>query len=71
MFAGEVYPYRIAGADNIMIGPVHIGVNATLYATRAKIIIKQHFFAGSGFAAIAGDYMPILVRFIDTVNEAD
>ena len=51
--------------------PASIGVNATIFTTRAKVIIKQHFVAGPGLTIITGDHMPVLGRFIDTVSDAD
>lgn len=66
------YPFNIAGAENIEAGEcVSIGVGATIFTTRAKLIIKQHFIAGPGLTVITGDHMPILGRFIDTISDTD
>ena len=41
------YPFVINGIDNIICGEsVSIGVGATLFCTRAKIVIKGHFVSG-------------------------
>lgn len=66
------YPFHIAGIENIYMSEnVSIGVNSTIFTTRAKLIIKQHFVSGSGLTIITGDHMPILGRFLDTVNDDD
>lgn len=66
------YPYDIAGVENIqMEEPSSIGPNSTIYTTRAKLIIKQHFLSGPGLTIITGDHMPIMGRFIDTISDAD
>lgn len=69
---GIKYPYHIQGVDNIVVnGCISIGVNSTIFTTRAKLIIKKHFIAGPGLTIITGDHMPILGKFIDTVSDAD
>lgn len=66
------YPFNIAGAENMDVGEsVSIGPGATIYTTRAKLIIKGHFLSGPGLTVVTGDHMPILGRFIDTVSDAD
>lgn len=40
-------------------------------ATRAKIIIKNHFVSGPGLTIITGDHMPIIGKFIDEVTNDD
>lgn len=54
-----------------MDSPVSIGENATIYTTRAKLIIKQHFVAGPGLTIITGDHMSIPGQFLDEVTDAD
>lgn len=66
------YPYSIVGVENIIMdSPVSIGENATIYTTRAKLIIKQHFVAGPGLTIITGDHMSIPCKFLDEVTDAD
>ena len=66
------YPYSIVGVENIIMdSPVSIGENATIYTTRAKLIIKQHFVAGPGLTIITGDHMSIPGQFLDEVTDAD
>lgn len=66
------YPFNIAGAKNIIVGEsVTIEAGATIFTTRAKLIIKGHFVAGPGLTIITGDHMPIIGHFLDTVTDAD
>ena len=66
------YPFNIAGVENIQMAEnVNIGVNSTIFTTRAKLIIKQHFVSGPGLTIITGEHMPMLGRFLDTVSDAD
>ena len=67
-----LYPFNIAGVKNIkMEENVSIGANSTIFTTRAKLIIKQHFVSGPGLTIITGDHMPILGKFLDTVSDID
>ena len=67
-----IYPFNIAGVENIKMDEnVSIGANSTIFTTRAKLIIKQHFVSGPGLTIITGDHMPILGRFLDTVSDID
>lgn len=66
------YPFNVAGVENIQMAEnVNIGVNSTIFTTRAKLIIKQHFVSGPGLTIITGDHMPMLGRFLDTISDAD
>ena len=66
------YPFNIQGVNNIKVdNNVSIGVGATIFTTRAKLIIKQHFVSGPGLTIITGDHMSIVGRFIDTVSDGD
>lgn len=66
------YPFNINGAENIVTdNNVSIGKGATIYTTRAKLIIKQHFIAGPNLTVITGDHMSILGRFLDTIRDSD
>lgn len=66
------YPFKIAGAENIIVGEsVSIGAGSLIFTTRAKLIIKQHFVSGPGLTVVTGDHMPILGRYIDTITDED
>ena len=66
------YPYIIRGIDNLFFGPsINIGSRATIFTTRARLIIKGHFVAGPGLTIVTGDHMPLVGRFIDEVKDAD
>ena len=69
---GVEYPFKIAGAENIIVGEsVSIGAGSLIFTTRAKLIIKQHFVSGPGLTIITGDHMPMIGRFLDTITDAD
>lgn len=64
------YPYKIAGAENIIVEEcVSIGAGSLIFTTRAKLIIKQHFVSGPGLTIITGDHMPMMGRFLDTITD--
>lgn len=66
------YPFFIIGENNIQLAEhVNIGAGSTIFTTRAKLIIKQHFVSGPGLTIITGDHMPLLGRFLDTISDAD
>ena len=66
------YPFNILGVNNIqMENNVSVGVGATIFTTRAKLIIKQHFVSGPGLTIVTGDHMPVIGRFLDSVSDAD
>lgn len=66
------YPYVISGANNIITEqPINIGVNATLYSTGAKLIIKKHFISGPGLTIITGDHHYIAGRYLDSITDSD
>lgn len=66
------YPYHILGVENIIASEnVSIGTGATIYTTRAKLIIKQHFVSGPNLTVITGDHMPMVGRFLDTILDVD
>lgn len=66
------FPSRIAGIHNIeSTGPFNIGSGATIFTTRARLIIKGHFVAGPGLTIITGDHMPVVGSFIDDVKDTD
>lgn len=50
-------------AENVSIGP-----GATIYTTRAKLIIKEHVISGPNLTIITGDHKYILGRWLDTVK---
>ena len=65
-------PFIIEGTENIIADtPMSIGPGATIYTTRAKIIIKEHFVSGPNLTIITGDHLPIIGRFLDTVSNAE
>lgn len=66
------FPYIILGVENIMAGNhISIGAGSTIYTTRAKLIIKDHFVSGPNLTIITGDHMPMIGRYLDEVNDAD
>ena len=66
------YPFFVLGVENLLVGEsVNIGAGCTIFTTRAKLIIKQHFVSGPGLTIITGDHMPINGRFLDTITDAD
>ena len=66
------YPYVIQGLENIQCGEsVNIGVGATLFCTRAKLVFKGHFVSGPHLTIITGDHMPVVGRYLDTVTDLD
>lgn len=67
-----LFPYHIEGVENIIAEDnVHIGAGCTIFTTRAKLIIKQHFVSGPNLSIVTGDHMPLLGRFLDTVGDDD
>lgn len=65
-------PFQIAGIQNIEAEePISIGVNSTIYTTRAKLIIKKHFVAGPNLTIITGDHHYMVGRFLDTIHDED
>ena len=72
-FSGGVnYPYIIAGVENICIGEnVYIGPNATIYTTRAKLIIKDHVMIAPNVTIITGDHKYVAGRYIDTITDEE
>ena len=66
------YPYHIQGIQNIIAEDnISIGIGSTIYTTKAKVYIRNHFVSGPNLTIISGDHMPIVGRFIDTINECD
>lgn len=66
------YPYVISGSNNIITEqPINIGVNATLYSTVAKLIIKKHFVSGPGLTIITGDHHYIAGKYLDSLTDFD
>lgn len=66
------YPYVIQGLENIKCGEsVNIGVGATLFCTRAKLVFKGHFVSGPHLTIITGDHMPLLGKYLDEVTDLD
>lgn len=66
------YPYIIRGTQNIIAEePISIGPNATIYTTRAKLIIKKHFISGPNLTIITGDHHYIVGKFLDEVKDQD
>lgn len=65
-------PFQIAGIHNIVAEePISIGVNSTIYTTRAKLIIKKHFVSGPNLTIITGDHHYMVGRFLDTIHDED
>jgi acetyltransferase-like isoleucine patch superfamily enzyme len=51
------YPYNIKGMKNIFINDgVKIGDGATIYSTKAKVIIGKNSFSGPNLTIITGDH---------------
>lgn len=66
------YPYIIRGIQNINAEePISIGPNATIYTTRAKLIIKKHFISGPNLTIITGDHHYMVGKFLDEVKDQD
>ena len=66
------FPHNIRGIHNIVADDnIGIGIGSTIFATRAKLIIKQHFISGPNLTIITGDHMPIVGMFLDTVGDLD
>lgn len=51
--------------------PISIGVNSTIYTTRAKLVIKKHFVSGPNLTIITGDHHYMVGRFLDTIHDED
>ena len=65
------YPFKIEGVDNIISDtPMSIGAGSTIFTTRAKVIIKEHFVSGPNLTIITGDHLPLVGHFLDTVSDA-
>lgn len=64
----SIIPYQ-----NLYLGKnSSIGANATLYSTRAKIVIGSDFMSGPGMTIITGDHRTdILGRTMRSVTDAD
>lgn len=66
------WPFTLQGVQNFEFSDnVGIGPGATIYSTRAKLIIKEHVVIGPNLTIITGDHMPILGRYIDTVRDEE
>ena len=66
------YPFIIKGIKNIIAADdISIGSGATLYTTRAKIIINKQFVSGPNLTIITGDHMPRIGCFLKTVSDTD
>lgn len=67
-----LYPYTIAGLENIVMGDhVTVGVGSTLFTTGAKLVFKGHFISGPHLTVITGDHMSLVGKFIDEVTAED
>ena len=64
---------EVAGAENISMGhDVHLGPGATLFTTRAKIIMGDWVMAGPNLTVITGDHrMDILDRPMMSIGDED
>lgn len=66
------YPFHITGVQNIVAEDfINIGINSTIMTSRARVIIKRHFISGPGLTIITGDHMPVVGKYLDTVNNDD
>ena len=66
------WPYVVCGRENITIGRnSSIGPGATIYTTRAKVIIKDHVIAGPNLTIITGDHEYRQDKWITEVKDAD
>lgn len=69
---GGSYPYIIQGVENICIGEnVYIGPNATIYTTRAKLVIKDHVMIAPNVTIITGDHKYVEGRYIDSITDEE
>lgn len=59
------YPFQIRGRENIVLGnDVSIGLNATLFCTRAKIVFHDKSFSGPNLTIITGDHPYIIGEYM-------
>ena len=66
------WPFDVRGAQNISIHPTSsIGTSACLFATRAKIIIKEHVITGPGLTIITGDHQYLPERYLDSIKDEE
>lgn len=66
------WPFVLQGVENFHFEEnVGFGPGATIYSTRAKLIIKQHVIVGPNITIITGDHMPIIGRYIDSVRDCE
>lgn len=67
-----VYPYNILGFDNIYLGSnCHIGAGATIFTTRAKLIIKSNVVFGPNVTIISGDHMSVPCRLMNDITDSE
>ena len=65
-------PVTIAGGSNIYIANnCNINSDAILYATNAKIVIKQYFVAARGLHIITGAHERRIGRFCASISESE
>lgn len=65
-------PADISGRQNIFISRnCNIGTDAVLYATNARIIIKQYFVAARGLRIITGSHERRIGRFCGSISEEE
>ena len=58
------WPFDVRGAGNISIHPTSsIGTGSCLFATRAKISVKEHVITGPGITIITGDHQYLPERY--------
>lgn len=67
-----LYPYTIAGSENIIMGEnVTVGIGSTIFTTGAKLVFKGHFISGPHLTIITGDHMSVIGKYIDMVTSED
>lgn len=71
---GSVVPQStvLSNPQNLYIDEhVHIGEDAVLYSTNAKIIIKKFFISAMGLRIATGDHERRIGRFLASITEND
>jgi hypothetical protein len=66
------YPFDIRGVENISVHPTSsIGSGSCLFATRAKIVVKEHVITGPRVTIITGDHQYFPGRYLDSVKDGE
>ena len=67
-----VYPYNIIGFDNISLGSnCYIGAGATIFTTKAKLVLRSNVVFGPNVTIITGDHMSVPCKFLRDIKDGE